>query len=246
MGFGTVFGKNLLRNALHQTHSIKALGLSPMARASGSFVESSSSFAAKATGKDLTNIIKGNSAAKLARATEDLDYAKGMDVFHGSGAAGLKEIKPNVSVASQRNYFGLGNKEGVAFAYRGDTMPDDPTFLEGFVGRMSEAASESMHASTLSKTGEFTPTVYKARMPHSEVLRQQGMYDAGMDTSWVASRKPLRVTGEYPISTNVQETTRDIYPAIHKGRTVDQFYSEQSQENARFLADLIDDSDSVA
>lgn len=96
MGIGTSFGKNFLRNALHKTNSIKKLGLSPMARASGSIIEGTAGFSDNAIARGLNSNSLKQRAARIAKDIDDAMPYTGIAV-HGSNTSGLKEISPMLS-----------------------------------------------------------------------------------------------------------------------------------------------------
>ena len=100
MGIGTSFGKNFLRSALHQTSSIKKLGLSPMARASGSIIEGTAGFSDRAISSGLHSSSIKQRAARVAQDLDDSMPYTGIAV-HGSTQSGLKEISPMLSDATK-------------------------------------------------------------------------------------------------------------------------------------------------
>ena len=100
MGIGTSFGKKLLRNALHQTNSIKRLGLSPTARASGSMIEGTAGFSDRAITRGLHSSAIKERVAKIAQDLDDSMPYTGIAV-HGSTQSGLKEISPMLSDATK-------------------------------------------------------------------------------------------------------------------------------------------------
>ena len=130
MGIGTSFGKNFLRNALHQTSSIKKLGLSPMARASGSIIEGTAGFSDRAISSGLHSSAIKERAAKIAQNLDDSMPYTGIAV-HGSTQSGLKEISPMLSYATK----------GAGYVDKPTVFMWDPTRMTGST-QVGNAASD--------------------------------------------------------------------------------------------------------
>jgi hypothetical protein len=160
-------------------------------------------------------------AGAISKAHDDLDYKFGFDMVHASSTQGIKELRPSASAAADQHGFGLVPGQKVVFGYKDPDkfFTDDPRMMSGQVAALQEHAGEARV-----KSGSGKVSLYYGRMPRSGRMEHPDLHD------WAMSSKPVRVTKEIDISGNSDDVMNRVYPEVHGGTTVDQYWEGKAKE----------------
>ena len=127
---------------------------------------------------------------------DDLDYALGKDVVHGSSMAGIEKLTPQISAASMQGNYGLTPQDGAVFAY------DPDRFGSGFKNILASSLMEHAGESTSAAASNFSPTAYLGRAPLTGLMNNEEFARNG----WLVSRKPVRVKDSFPMKNHGELT----------------------------------------